>query len=270
MGNDKEMSFLEHLGELRGHLIRSILVVIIFAFLIGYNIEWVVDNILFYPTQPDFLTFKLINNFTQEFLGQESISLPEKFPIQVRKLYEQINVTISIAIFGGILCAFPYLIWELWRFISPALLPNEKKYSLFIINGTWIFFFLGALCGYFIILPFAINFGYFYRISDQIKLSYDLSDYLSIFLKIIFGMATIFLFPMLVYILTMLKVLTPTFMKTYRRHAIILILIVAAVITPADVISMFIAAIPLLLLYEMSILLAIIIHKRLEKNTLKG
>lgn len=264
---DKEMSFLEHLGELRGHLIRSILMVIIFAFLIGYNVEWVVDKILFYPTRPDFLTFKLINDFTLEFSGQEGISLPEKFPIQVRKLYEQLNVTISIAVFGGILCSFPYLIWELWRFISPALLPNEKKYSLIIINSTWILFFLGALCGYFIILPFAINFGYFYQISDQIKLSYDLSDYLSIFLKITFGMATVFLFPMLVYILTMLRVLTPIFMKTYRRHAIVLILIVAAIITPADVISMFIAAIPLLLLYEMSVFLTIIIHKRLEKNT---
>lgn len=263
MNNEKEMSFLDHLGELRGHLIRSVIAIIVASIFIGSNISWVVDNILFYPTKSDFPTFEIINYLSQEYLNEPSISLPEKFPIQVRKLYEQFNVSISIAVFGGILISFPYVIWEIWRFISPALLPNEKKYSVIIINGTWILFFLGALCGYFIILPFAINFGYFYRISDDIRLSYDLSDYLSIFLKTIFGMALVFLFPMLVYILTSLRVLTPIFMKTYRRHAIVLIMILAAIITPADVISMFIAAIPLLLLYEISVFLCQIIYKRL-------
>ena len=266
MSNQKEMSFLDHLGELRGHLIRSVIAIIIAAVFIGINTNWVVDNILFYPTKPDFPTFKYINYFTQEYLSEESISLPETFPIQVRKLYEQFNVMMSISIFGGILLAFPYIIWELWRFISPALLPNERKYSLIIIHGTWILFFFGALCGYFIILPFAINFGYFFRISDEIKLSYDLSDYLSIFLQVVFGMAIIFLFPMIVYVLTSLGILTPQLMKTYRRHAIVIIMIIAAIITPADVVSMFIAAIPLLLLYEMSVAMAQIIHKRLLKE----
>ena len=261
------MSFLDHLGELRGHLIRSVMAIIIAAVFIGINTNWVVDNILFYPTKPDFPTFKYINYFTQEYLGEESISLPETFPIQVRKLYEQFNVMMSISIFGGILLAFPYIIWELWRFISPALLPNERKYSLIIIHGTWILFFFGALCGYFIILPFAINFGYFFRISDEIKLSYDLSDYLSIFLQVVFGMAIIFLFPMIVYVLTSLGILTPQLMKTYRRHAIVIIMIIAAIITPADVVSMFIAAIPLLLLYEMSVAMAQIIHKKTSKRT---
>lgn len=262
----KEMSFLDHLGELRGHLIRSLLAIVIMAILIGFNINWVVDYILLYPTRPDFPTFKLINYLSTELTGESSISLPEKFPIQVRKLYEQLNASISISIFGGILFSFPYIVWELWRFISPALLPNERKYSLILINGTWSLFFLGALCGYFVILPFAINFGYFYRISDSIRVSYDLSDYLSIFLQVIFGMAIIFLFPMIVYILTMLKVITPQLMKTYRKHAMVVILVIAAIITPADVISMFVAAIPLFLLYEMSILIAQIIDKRNQKN----
>ena len=184
----------------------------------------------------------------------------------IDEAYDKAYACDSISIFGGILLAFPYIIWELWRFISPALLPNERKYSLIIIHGTWILFFFGALCGYFIILPFAINFGYFFRISDEIKLSYDLSDYLSIFLQVVFGMAIIFLFPMIVYVLTSLGILTPRLMKTYRRHAIVIIMIIAAIITPADVVSMFIAAIPLLLLYEMSIAMAQIIHKRLLKE----
>ncbi|MDO4764060.1 MAG: twin-arginine translocase subunit TatC [Flavobacteriaceae bacterium] len=258
----QEMSFLEHLGELRGHLLRSVVVAVAMAILIGSQIDWVVEHILFYPIKPDFPTFKIINEFTLKYFGEESFALPEKFPIQVRRLYEQFNVTISIAVFGGLLCSFPYIIWELWRFISPALLPNEKKYSLIIINGTWGLFFLGALCGYFIILPFAINFGYFYRISDSIQLSYDLSDYLSIFLQITFGMAFVFLFPMIVYFLSMLGVISPKTLQTYRKHALILILIISAFITPSDVISMFVAAVPLLILYEMSILLTKIIHRK--------
>lgn len=259
------MSFLDHIGELRGHLIRSVLAIVIMAIVIGMNIDWVVENILFYPTKPDFPTFRLINDFTQKYFGETSFILPEKFPIQVRKLYEQLNVSISLAVFGGLLLAFPYIVWELWRFISPALLPNEKKYSLIIINGTWLFFFFGALCGYFIILPFAINFGYFYRISENIILSYDLSDYLSLFLQIVFGMAFVFLFPMLVYILTSLGILTPNFMKNYRKHAIVVIMIISAIITPADVVSMLIASIPLLLLYEFSLILSKIVHKRITK-----
>lgn len=258
----KEMSFLDHLGELRGHIVRALLAILIMAIVVGSNIEWIVENILFYPVKPDFPTFRLINDFTQTYFGETSFLLPEKFPVQVRQLYGEFNVSISIAVFGGILGAFPYIVWELWRFISPALLPHERKYSLIMINGTWILFFLGALCGYFIIFPFAVNFGYFYQISSSITRSYDLLDYLSIFLQIVFGMAVIFLFPMLVYILTSLRIITANFMRSYRKHAIVIILIIAAIITPADVISMFIAAIPLLLLYEMSILLAQIIHKK--------
>lgn len=264
--SNKEMSFLEHLGELRGHLVRSVIAIIIGAVIIGYNINWVVDNIILYPTRGEFPTFNIINDFTLEYFGEKSILLPEKFPIQVRKLYEQFNVMMSISIFGGILLAFPYIVWELWRFISPALLANEKKYSLIFINGTWMLFLLGALFGYFIILPFAVNFGYFFRISDEIRLSYDLSDYLSIFLQIIFGMGILFLFPMIVYILTSLGIISPYFMKNYRRHSIVLIMIIAAIITPADVISMFIAAIPLLVLYEICILLSHIIYNRKNRN----
>lgn len=256
MKNHKEMSFLEHLGELRGHLIRASIAIGVMGIIIGYNIEWVVNHILFYPINPDFPTFKIINHFTQKYFGEVSFLIPEKFPIQVRKLYEQFNATISLSLFGGILCSFPYIVWELWSFVSPALLSNERKYSLIIINSTWMLFFLGVFCGYFIILPFAINFGYFYRISDQIILSYDLSDYLSIFLKTVFGMGLIFLLPILVYILTKFQILTPYFMSKYRRHSYVLILTVSAIITPADVISMFVAAIPLIFLYEISLLLS--------------
>ncbi len=266
MKNKNEMSFLDHIGELRSHLIRSIIAIIITAFAIGYNIEWITQNIIFWPTKPDFLTFRAVNAVSRYFIGSDTIVMPNHFPIQVRKLFEQFNMMMTISIFGGIIIAFPYIIWEIWRFVSPALKANEKKNSIFIINATWFLFILGTLCGYFLVMPFVINFGYFFTISKEIQLNIDLTSYITILLQVVFGMAIIFLFPMIVYILTALEILTPSFLIKYRRHAIVLIMIVAAIITPADVLSMMAAAMPLLVLYEISIIMAKIMYRRIQKN----
>ncbi|QCX54294.1 twin-arginine translocase subunit TatC [Elizabethkingia sp. JS20170427COW] len=261
-----EMSFLGHIGELRGHLIRALLAIAVGAFLIGFNIKWVMDTILLGPTKPGFLTFKVVNYFSRMVIGQDSITLPEHFPLQVRRLFDQFNAMMAISIVGGILLAFPYIVWELWKFISPGLHENEKKNSIFIINSTWIMFVLGALSGYFLVMPFVINFGYFFSLSDSIRVDIDLSSYITIFLQIVLGMAVIFLFPIAVYILTSMGVLTPMFLKTYRRHAIVVIMMVAAVLTPADVLSMLAAAFPLLILYEICIIMSSRVYKRVQKN----
>jgi sec-independent protein translocase protein TatC len=198
------------------------------------------------------------------FLGQNSINLPADFPVRVQKLYQQFNVMMAVSIFGGMVLAFPYIIWELWRFISPALHDKERKNSIFIINFVWILFLLGILCGYFLILPFAINFGVIFKISDIIVPLYDLSDYATLFLQVVLGMGIIFLFPVIVYFLTSIGILTPVFMKTYRRHAIVLIMVIAAIVTPADVLSMLMAAFPLVLLYEFSILMCSYTFKKVR------
>lgn len=260
------MSFLGHIGELRGHLIRSIIAIIIFAIIIGFNINFIMDHIFFGPTRNSFPTFRIVNHFSREILGTNSIELPKEFPVRAQKLYQQFNVMMAVSLFGGMVLAFPYLIWELWKFISPALHPNERKNSVFLINFVWILFLTGVLCGYFLILPFAINFGVIFKISDIIVPLYDLSDYTTLFLQVVLGMGVIFLFPVLVYFLTTLKILTPQFMTKYRRHAIVLIMGVAAIITPADVLSMMAAALPLLLLYEFSIVMCRITVKRMNKR----
>jgi sec-independent protein translocase protein TatC len=172
----------------------------------------------------------------------------------------------AVSIFGGMVAAFPYIVWELWRFISPALHPREKKNSIYIINAVWMLFMTGVLCGYFLILPFAVNFGVIFKISDIIVPLYDLSDYTTLFLQVVLGMGVIFLFPILIYFLTSIGILTPTFMKTYRRHAIVLIMVVAAIITPADVLSMLMAAFPLLILYEFSIMMCTFTYKKVQKS----
>ncbi|MDR6923544.1 MULTISPECIES: twin-arginine translocase subunit TatC [Chryseobacterium] len=265
MSEGKDMSFLGHIGELRGHLIRSIIAIIIAAFAVGFNINWIMDHIFFGPTRNDFPTFKVVNHFSRMILGEDSIHLPKDFPVRVQRLYQQFNVMMAVSIFGGMVAAFPYIVWELWRFISPALHPKERKNSIYIINAVWILFMTGVLCGYFLILPFAVNFGVIFKISDIIVPLYDLSDYTTLFLQVVIGMGVIFLFPILIYFLTSIGILTPMFMKTYRRHAIVLIMVVAAIITPADVLSMLMAAFPLLILYEFSIMMCNITYKRVQK-----
>lgn len=266
MDEKKEMSFLGHIGELRGHLVRSIIAIVIVAIAVGFNINWIMDHIFFGPTRNDFPTFRVVNHFSRMLLGEDSIHLPKDFPIRVQRLYQQFNVMMAVSVFGGLVGAFPYIVWELWRFISPALHPKERKNSIFIINAVWILFMTGVLCGYFLILPFAVNFGVIFKISDIIIPLYDLSDYTTLFLQVILGMGVIFLFPILIYFLTSIGILTPMFMKTYRRHAIVLIMVVAAIITPADVLSMLMAAFPLLLLYEFSIIMCSFTYKKVQRE----
>ncbi|AQY23089.1 twin-arginine translocase subunit TatC [Riemerella anatipestifer] len=266
MSEEKEMSFLGHIGELRGHLVRSIIAIVVGGFLIGFNINWIMDHIIFGPTRPDFLTFRVVNYFSRMFVGEDVIVMPHSFPIQVRRLFEQFNMMMAVSVVGGLIIAFPYVIWELWKFISPALKESERKNSIFIINGTWVLFVMGALSGYFLVMPFVINFGYFFSISDFVRVDIDLSSYVTILLQVVLGMAVIFLFPMIVYILTSIGVLTPIFLRTYRRHAIVVIMVVAAFITPADIISMLAAAFPLVVLYEICILMSALVYRRIVKE----
>src|SRR5690606_905760 len=165
----------------------------------------------FGPTRNDFLTFRVVNHFSRELIGENSITLPGNFAVQQKKLFEQFNVMMAVSIFGGMVAAFPYLIWELWRFISPALHPKERNNSVFLINFVWILFAVGILCGYFLILPFAINFGLLFKVSDSITQLFDLTDYTTLFMQIVLGMGLVFLFPVIVYFLTSIGILTPQF-----------------------------------------------------------
>lgn len=266
MGEKEEMSIWGHIGELRGHLIRAVIAIIVGGIIVGFNVNWIMDNIFFGPTRNDFLTFRVVNHYSRELIGHDSITLPGHFAVQQKKLFQQFNVMMAVSVFGGMVLAFPYIIWELWRFISPALHPKERKNSVFLINFVWILFMCGILCGYFLILPFAINFGLLFKISDSITQLFDLSDYTTLFLQVVLGMGIVFLFPVIVYFLTSIGILTPLFMRKYRRHAIVLIMIVAAIITPADVLSMIMAALPLLLLYEFSILMSAYTFKKVQKR----
>lgn len=259
------MSFLGHLSELRKHLWRMIISIITAAIFIGYNIQNVMDDIFLAPSKNDFITFKLLNFITGLLGSQQQISMPDRFPIQVRKMFEQINVAMSVSIIGGIIISFPYLIFEIWKFISPALTPREKKKSLLFVINIIFFFLFGILFGYFIVAPLSIYFGYFFNISnaDTITTNIDLSNYINTIVSICLWMGILFLTPIVSQFLTHIGIITPKFLKIYRKHSIILILIISALITPPDSISMLLTACPLFLLYELSIYLSIISYKRI-------
>ena len=127
MSEGKEMSFWGHIGELRAHLIRAMIAIIVCAVVVGYNVNWIMDHIFFGPTRNDFFTFRVVNHFSRELIGEDSITLPGTFAVQQKKLFQQFNVMMAVSIFGGIVAAFPYLVWELWRFISPALIREKEK-----------------------------------------------------------------------------------------------------------------------------------------------
>ncbi|MCB9201894.1 MAG: twin-arginine translocase subunit TatC [Flavobacteriales bacterium] len=260
----KEMSFLEHIGELRGHLVRIVIAIIIGAVIIGFNVNYIMDEVLFAPTKNDFITFKILN-YLSEHLGTDTrIEMPEKFPIQVRKMYEQVNVAISVSVIGGIILVFPYIVYEVWKFIAPGLTDSERKKSVFFIIGTSIFFLLGVLIGFYLVAPLSVQFGYNFKISDIAQTNIDLANYIDIIINTCLGMGIVFLLPVVVYFLTASGIITPSFLTTYRKHAIIVVLVISAFITPPDATTMVIASLPLIALYEFSIMISKITYKRQE------
>ncbi|MDR1875994.1 MAG: twin-arginine translocase subunit TatC [Flavobacteriaceae bacterium] len=265
--NTGSMPFLAHVGVLRKHLLRSLVAICAGAAFIGYKMHFVMDTIIFGPIHKDFITFRIMNAVSRFFSSRDAFVMPEQFPIQVRRIFEQLNTAFYIAMVGGFILVFPYVIYEMWKFISPGLKPNEKKNSVAFFITTYFLFILGCSFGYFLVTPLTMHFGYFFNLSDVIKVNIDLSSYISILLQTVLGMGLVFLLPIIVYVLTSIGILTPKFLKTYRRHAVVIILIIAGFITPGDIPSMLVASCPLYLLYEASILVSAIVYKRNQSDS---
>lgn len=262
----KEMSFFGHLEELRKRLFKiavAVFLVAIGAFLFK---NFIFDVIIFGPKDPNFITYRFFCDVSRYF-GTEGLCIDEiPFVIQSRTMSGQFNAHMWTSIITGFIIAFPYVLWQLWLFISPALYENEKKYAgSFVIISSFLFF-VGVLFGYYVITPLSVNFLGAYRVSDQVLSNIDIDSYMSLLKTSILVSGIIFELPIIVYFLTKLGVINPTFMRTYRKHSLVVVLIIAAVITPPDVVSQIIVAIPILLLYEISILISVIVHKNKLKN----
>lgn len=252
---EKEMSFIEHLEELRWHIIRSVLAIIVIAIIVFLN-EKIVTQLLYAPRYATFFTHELACN-----LMNVNCEIPQ-FKIITRELGEEFLTHLKTSLWLGFMLAFPYIFWEFWRFIKPGLYKKEREAARGIVAICSFLFFCGVMFGYFILAPFAIDFLAGYTFGDTNDQTVMLSSYLSYMTKIILPTGLIFQMPVMVYFFGKVGLLSSSFMKHYRRHAIVIIFILAAIITPPDMITQLLIAFPLIMLYEISIS----ILKRIEKE----
>lgn len=263
----KEMSFLDHLEVLRWHLVRSVVAIMVFTVLAFIFKDFVFDKILLAPKESNFITYRVFSNLS-EFFGMREISFGhlDGWKLNSFTMAGQFSAHILVSLFVGFVIAFPYVFWETWRFIKPALYSKETKVARGSVFFASILFSFGVLFGYYLVTPLSINFLYSYSISSQISNTIGLSSFISTVITISFANGIIFELPILVYFLTKIGLLTPAFMKKYRRHAMVITLVLAAIITPPDVISQVLVALPILVLYEISIKISRRVLKKQEKE----
>lgn len=268
---NKEMSFLNHLEELRWLLVRSSIAILVTSVIAVFFNEFIFDVIIFGPKKGDFITYQFFCDVATKFDLDKSFCDNElPFVIQNRTMDGQLSVMIWTCITAGFIMAFPVILWEFWKFIRPALYENERKYAKLFLFVSSILFFLGVVFGYFILVPLSINFLANFTISNIVENQIDINSYISLVKTTSLATGLIFELPIIIFFLTYLGLITDGFLKEYRRYAYVLILIVAAVVTPPDIISQMIVSFPLVILYECSIIVAKIITKRnvqKEKNT---
>lgn len=269
VSESEEMSFFDHIEELRWHLVRSVLAWLVAAILIFIFIDWVYDHIILAPSSQDFVTYSSLCNLGRWLHFGDSFCMPPvKIDFQVTTVNGTFSSAITIAMIGGIISAFPYIFWELWRFIKPALSPKERKYSRGSIFWVSICFFAGAAFGYYLLAPFTFNFLASFTLGKTGVVQYrpSINDYIESLTNLVLGCGIAFELPVLCYVLAKIGLITGSFLKKYFKFAFVIILIVSAIITPSpDWTSQFLVAIPLTLLYWISIILA----SRVEKKTLR-
>jgi sec-independent protein translocase protein TatC len=267
MSEEKEMSFLDHLEELRWHIVRSVVAIMIFMILAFFFTPWIFDNIIFAPTRISFPTFKWLCDLGHLTGSEEALcAKPFQFKIQSRYMTGQFTMQVLAAFVIGFIISFPYVFWEIWRFVKPGLRQNETKNSRGAVFAVSFLFLLGISFGYFILCPMMTWFFSSYSISSTIVNEFDITSYVSTFIALVFGSGLLFQLPVVVFFMTKIGLLTPTFMRTYRRHAIIVILIIGAIVTPPDPLSQVLISMPLFLLYEISIFISayVVRQKRRE------
>ena len=273
-GKDKsiptEMSFFDHLEELRWHLVRSVAVWLTAAIAIFVYIDWIYDNIILAPANENFITYGALCNFGRWLHIGDSLCMPPiKINFQVTAVNGTFSSAITIAMIGGIIVAFPFIFWELWRFIKPALSVKERRYARGSIFWVTLCFFSGVAFGYYLLAPFTFNFLASFTLGKSGMIQYRpaINDYIDSLTNLLLGCGIAFELPVLSYVLAKLGLITGSFLKKYFKFAFVIILVVAAVITPSpDWTSQFLVAIPLVFLYWISILLASKVEKQKEKK----
>lgn len=255
MDGKKEMTFWEHLDELRTVLFRAAAVVVVLMVAIFCFKSFVFDTIIFSPRSSDFIIYRWLNQLAAWKPYLSSLSI-EPFQIELIniELSAQFFTHISVSFWLGFVLAVPFILYQLWIFVRPALYPNEKKTVTLAFAFCSILFLLGIMVGYFIVFPLSIRFLGSYHVSDWVENQISLQSYISTFTWLILVLGLVFEMPVLVHVLSRFGLITKSFLRKYRRHAIIVLMLLAAAITPSDPFSMIVVALPLMLLYEFSIM----------------
>ncbi|CAN5249114.1 twin-arginine translocase subunit TatC [soil metagenome] len=264
-----EMSFLDHLEALRWHLIRATLAIVVGGIIAFLFKGFIFDDLLFGPRHADFWTYDILCRISTA-AGIDGGFCFDKMPfrIQSRTMGGQFSAHVWVSITAGFIIAFPYILYEFWKFVAPAMKDDEKKHSRGFIIISSILFILGVLFGYYVVTPLSINFLGKYQVSQDVLNEFDLDSYISLVRASVIACGLIFELPILIYFLTRVGVVTPEFLRKYRKYALVIVLILSAIITPPDIVSQIIVAIPVLILYEVSILIASAVQKR-EKRALR-
>jgi len=263
----KEMSFLDHLEELRWLLVRCTIAILVLAGGAFFIKDFVYNQIIFGPKDPNFITYRFFCKITQYFgvEGAEICNAEMPFIIQNTAMGGQVSFLIWTCITVGFIIGFPFILWEFWKFISPAFYKNEKKYARAFIIVSSFLFFLGVAFGYFIITPLSVYFFGSFSASPEIVNEFNLESYTSMIKTSTIACGLLFELPILIYFLTKIGLVSPPFLRKYRKYALIIVLILSAIITPPDIISQVIVAIPIMILYEISIFISAMVIKKQEK-----
>ncbi len=249
---EEEMSFLDHLEHLRWHIIRSLVAIVIIGIGVFLAKDLVFDHIILGPTKDSFLTYQLLCSIGDFICMKPGTSLE----IITRDIGEQFITHIKSSFWIGLIVAFPYVFWEFWRFVKPGLYENERKAAGGMVFTCSALFIAGVLFGYFVISPFAVSFLSAYSVSPDVQNTTTLSSFVNYMTMFTIPTGLVFELPIVIYFLAKIGIVTPEFLKTYRKHAVVIIFIAASIITPPDVITQFLIAIPLFFLYEVSIIIA--------------
>ncbi|WP_159518654.1 twin-arginine translocase subunit TatC [Sunxiuqinia indica] len=261
-----EMSFLDHLEELRWHIIRAFLSIVFFAVLAFLNKDFIFDTVIFNPKTPDFWTNRMFANLA-ELTGMDSLRInTQELQLISLKMADNFMTHIMTSIIAGLIVASPYVFFEVWRFISPALYDKEKSHSGGAVFYMSVLFIIGVLFGYFLIVPLSVHFLGSYSISSEVTNQINMRSYIGTVTSISLASGVIFELPIFVYFLSKIGILTPSLMKSYRRHAYVALLLLSAIITPPDVFSQIMVCLPLVFLYEIGIVISKRVNKKAEED----
>jgi sec-independent protein translocase protein TatC len=267
---EAEMSFFDHIDVLRKHLLRALLVIVLFTIGAFWFSDFIFNELIMGPKNPNFWTYRMMCKMAAAFpsiIGSDFCITHIDAKIINTEMAGQFTLQINSCIMVGVVLGIPYLLFELWLFIKPALHDNERKSASSFVTFASVLFFLGILFGYYIVCPLSVNFLTGFTVSKEIENTFTISSYLSSISTLTIGSGIIFQLPVIIYILSKFGIMTPAFMRASRRYAVVCILVIAAIVTPTpDIITMLVVSLPLFILYEVSIFISANIERKRNKE----